>query len=103
MNGWEVTNLGRVRRIEFARASQKDQRQIPPNRRREIADDLRKLAAGQRESLDIKPIEALNKEWSRLRVGSYRVVFREVGDDVIQVARVVPRQELEDAIRRMRR
>ncbi len=91
-----------MREIAFTRAAKQDRKSIPPERRGEIGAHLERLARGERENLDIEPIQALKKEWSRLRVGSYRVVFRE-RDQTIEVARVVSRQELEDAIRRMQR
>lgn len=91
-----------MREIRFARRVKQDQKTIPRERREEIAQHIEKLAKGERENLDIVPILELKKEWFRLRVGSYRVVFRET-DEAVEVARVVSRQELTDAIRQMRR
>jgi mRNA interferase RelE/StbE len=57
------------------------------------------LAAGA-ENLDIKPV-AGRTPWRRLRVGEYRVIYRELDDDSESrylVARVIDRRDLHRAI-----
>ena len=88
-----------MREIVFSRLALKDRQGIPRTRVAEIGRRLRALAAGERENLDVKPL-AGHQGWQRLRVGDYRIVFRE-RNGRIEVARVVSRQELEQAVRRL--
>lgn len=86
-----------MRTITFARQAERDRQNTPKERRVQIARELTLLAEGKRDTLDIVPLKG-HKPWQRLRVGTYRVIFRETAES-IEVARVVPRQELENAIR----
>ncbi len=90
-----------MRSVVFARLAKKDQRSIPVERREQIADHIRLLAQGERGALDIVAVEG-HAPWQRLRVGSYRVIFRMTADTV-EIARVVTRQELLGAVRRIGR
>lgn len=82
--------------VVFAREALKDRRRIPEERLEEIAARLQLIATGRSRNLDIKALRGL-KPWLRLRLGSYRVVYRRSGNTIL-VARVVSRQELESAI-----
>lgn len=53
-------------------------RQAPEPRQR-LRDALRKLALGEG---DVKNLEPPLEEYQRLRIGPYRVIFRNDGDDV---------------------
>ena len=90
-----------MRTITFARRAARDRKSLPRERRAQIAAELQLLAEGKRETLDIQPIQG-HKPWHRLRVGTYRVIFRETAE-AIEVARVVSRQELDEAIRQLTR
>ncbi len=52
-----------MREIKFSRTAKKDAKTIPRERRDEIVCDLTQLARGERNNLDIVPIEALKKDW----------------------------------------
>lgn len=92
---------GKAAEVLFSREALKDRRRIPEERVNEIVSRLEMLATGRGRNLDIKPLKGL-KPWLRLRVGDYRVVYRE-SDDKILVARVVSRQELDSALDKIRR
>lgn len=87
--------------VVFGREALKDRRRIPAERVDEINARLQLIARGRTRNLDIKPLKG-HKPWLRLRVGDYRVVYRQHGG-VILVARVVSRQELDTAVDRLTR
>ena len=69
---------------------------------------VRLVDRGPRSNLDIQPL-AGRSPWLRMRVGDFRVIFRELTPDEIKlhgidspgylVERVVNRRDLEEAIR----
>lgn len=92
---------GEPAEVVFGREALKDRRQIPEERVAEITARLQMIASGRSRNLDIKALKG-HKPWLRLRVGDYRVVYRQSAS-VILVARVVSRQELESAIDKLKR
>jgi len=80
---------------------------------RTVRDRTRRALAGRidrgrRSNLDIQPLHG-RSPWLRMRVGDFRVIFRELTADEIKlrgidppgylVERVVNRRDLEEAIR----
>ncbi|MEO7804852.1 MAG: type II toxin-antitoxin system RelE/ParE family toxin [Actinomycetota bacterium] len=83
------------------------------------AKDLRKVVAGQdRErllramkegltldqwppNLDVKTLKGA-EPWMRMRVGDWRILFRQVDAGPVLVARVVNRKQLEEAVRTLK-
>jgi mRNA-degrading endonuclease RelE of RelBE toxin-antitoxin system len=51
--------------------------------------------------MDIARLKGYEEKVYRLRIGDYRVVFL-TAEDAIYILRVVPRQELEKVLRRLR-
>jgi len=88
-----------LREIVFSRLALKDRAGMPKAGAADIGLRLAELANNERANLDIRPLQG-HKPWQRLRVGDYRVVFREVNNRV-EVARVVSRQELDAAVRKL--
>jgi mRNA-degrading endonuclease RelE of RelBE toxin-antitoxin system len=97
------------RHIEISTRAERDLRQLDRRDRDRVVDGLRRLAAEPPPAnLDVKAIAgALG--WSRLRIGDFRVLYRQltqrelvalerVGAGIL-VARIVNRRELERAVR----
>ena len=79
-----------MKRITFSRDAEKTLRSIPSNTRRLIIGKIEQYAAAPASLAN--NVKALKGEpgYFRLRVGDWRVVFREDGS-VIAVTRVAPR------------
>lgn len=94
--------------IEFAQRAVRDLRRMPRPDVRRIKSAVDELAAGAK-NLDVKPL-AGHPPWRRLRVGDFRVLYREIevterrGDTPAGwlVARVIDRRDLEQAVRTLR-
>jgi mRNA interferase RelE/StbE len=85
--------------VQLSRRAVKDLDALPDKTARRVLDALETLAADPNGAgLDVKPLVG-RRPWRRLRVGNHRVLFR-VGANgqVVLVARVVDRKELEQAV-----
>lgn len=91
-------------RVTLSKRAQKDLRRIDVQHRSRIVEALRNdLAADPPpDNIDVKAISGA-PPWHRLRIGSYRVIYRPAPDDprVRLVDRVVHRRDLEDAVSRL--
>ncbi len=87
--------------ISIAPRATRDLKRLDRSTRRRARQAFEALAADA-ANLDIKPI-AGHAPWRRLRVGEYRVIFREAndGDARYLVARVIDRRDLHRAIDRL--
>jgi mRNA-degrading endonuclease RelE of RelBE toxin-antitoxin system len=86
-----------VGRVLLATRAARDLRRLGPGPeldRIEVA--LRRLGDGE-ANLDIKPLTG-SAPWLRLRVGDWRILFR-LADEVVLVARIIHRSELQHAVR----
>jgi mRNA-degrading endonuclease RelE of RelBE toxin-antitoxin system len=81
--------------------AERDLRRLGRDDRKRVGDALRLLALGA-ENLDVKPLSG-SAPWLRLRVGDYRVLYREAGDDILVVARIVNRRDLIRTVRTLDR
>jgi mRNA interferase RelE/StbE len=89
-----------VTRVTLSSRAQRDLRRIDRPDRERITDGLRPLSQHPPpENLDVKPLVG-RAPWLRMRVGNYRVLFRS-DEDVVLVARVVHRRDLEAAVIRL--
>lgn len=83
--------------IVYARRAKRDLRRIGPGpEARRIVRALDELAAGA-PNLDVKALQG-RAPWLRLRVGDWRVLYREIGEGDLLVGRIVPRGDLERAV-----
>jgi mRNA-degrading endonuclease RelE of RelBE toxin-antitoxin system len=83
-----------VPEVCLTRNAEKDLRRIGPGvQRKRIAAALTALGADM-TNLDVKPI-VIAKPWRRLRVGDYRVLYRQRPGDVYEVDRIVHRSDLD--------
>jgi len=88
--------------IEIAPRATRDLKRLDRSTRRRVRQAFEALAAGA-ANLDIKPIVG-HAPWRRLRVGEYRVIFRESAPDEDSrylVARVIDRRDLHRTIDRL--
>jgi mRNA-degrading endonuclease RelE of RelBE toxin-antitoxin system len=86
--------------IQLAQRAVRDLRRLDRSDLRRVRDGLDAVAAGS-TGLDIKPL-AGHAPWRRLRVGDFRVLYRELTAEEgggWLVARVVNRRDLERAVR----
>jgi mRNA-degrading endonuclease RelE of RelBE toxin-antitoxin system len=88
-------------RVELTRRAERDLRAIALPARRRL---LREIGAVLSErplpaKADDRPLRG-SAPWRRLRVGEWRVIWREE-NDVRYVARIVNRRDLERAVRRL--
>jgi mRNA-degrading endonuclease RelE of RelBE toxin-antitoxin system len=81
--------------------AERDLRRLGRDDRKRLGDALRLLAAGA-ENLDVKPLSGAAPR-RRLRVGDYRVLYREATNDIFVVARVVNRRDLILAVKNIDR
>ena len=78
--------------VTYARSARKDLRKLPSNDRERIVERIGALTKGQ-ANLDIKRVSARDKT-ERLRVGSYRVIFRyDFPKREIEIERILRRNE----------
>ncbi|HEV3070381.1 MAG TPA: type II toxin-antitoxin system RelE/ParE family toxin [Solirubrobacteraceae bacterium] len=85
--------------IELAPRAIRDVKRLDRQTRKRVQQAFGALAAGA-ANLDIKPV-AGHAPWRRLRIGEYRVLYRELtveADSRYLVARVVDRRDLHRAI-----
>lgn len=96
----------------FAPRAERDLAKVSASTLTRIESALRALAEDAR-NLDVKPLRGLSP-WLRLRVGSYRVLYRPMTPDELgglrppaksgyYVGRIVPRSELERESRKLPR
>jgi mRNA interferase RelE/StbE len=87
-----------VPEVELSRRAVKELDSIPKRTAKRVVDALAQLGGDpESTSLDVKALVG-KRPWRRLRIGDYRVLFRTEGD-VVLVARVIDRKELDRAIR----
>jgi mRNA interferase RelE/StbE len=85
--------------IELAPRAIRDLKRLDRQTRKRIQQAFAALGADA-ANLDIKPV-AGHAPWRRLRVGEYRVLYRELiaeGDSRYLVARIIDRRDLHRAI-----
>lgn len=88
-------------RVTLASRAQRDLKSIDKPDRQRIVTALRELAADPPpDNLDVRPL-AGSPPWRRLRVGTWRVLYRPAEPDVLLIARVVNRRDLERAVRNL--
>lgn len=89
-------------RVELTSRAQRDLKRLNPPDRERVAGALRDdlTADPPPDNLDVKPLTGA-APWLRLRVGSYRVLYRPAPDnpDVRLVDRVIHRRDLQRAVR----
>lgn len=74
-----------MRGIKYSRSAEKDLLRLPAKNQRQIAQKLTKLAElGALPSA--QKLSGRLEEYCRLRVGEFRVIYREEGDHLIVVA-----------------
>jgi len=76
------------RRITFAPRADRDLRRLDPPVRRRVIDAIARLGDAD-PTLSIRRLTGRD-DW-RLRVGDWRVIFRFVEDQHVEIARVLPR------------
>jgi mRNA interferase RelE/StbE len=87
-----------VPEVELSRRAVKDLDSLPKRSVKRIVDALVELGGDpESTSRDVKALVG-KRPWRRLRIGNYRVLFRTEGD-VVLVARVIDRKELDRAVR----
>lgn len=77
-----------MRNIYISKQAQKALKSLPADRRGQIIDAIRNLPSG-----DVKPLKGKREPYKRLRVGGYRVVFKEQNGD-IYVSKIEPRGDV---------
>jgi mRNA interferase RelE/StbE len=86
-------------KIELAPRATRDLRRIDRQTRKRVQQAFEALGADA-ANLDIKPVTG-HAPWRRLRVGEYRVLYRELAAEANSrylVARVIDRRDLHRAI-----
>jgi mRNA-degrading endonuclease RelE of RelBE toxin-antitoxin system len=81
--------------VRLSRRGERDLRRLDPQDRARIVAALRALGTGA-PHLDTKPLKGAGP-WLRLRVGSYRVLYRPIEGGWL-VERIVDRGDLERAV-----
>lgn len=100
-----------MKHLELSPRAERDLGKVSVSTLRRIEKALGDLAAAA-PNLDVQPLSG-RTPWRRLRVGSYRILFRALSRDEVErltgtrmggyfVARVVDRKEQDRAIRRLR-
>lgn len=74
-----------MKTIYISKQAKKNLDSLPADRRGQIIDAIRNLPSG-----DVKPLKGKREPYKRLRVGGYRVVFKEQGGDVY-ISKIEPR------------
>ena len=77
-----------MKTIYISKQAEKALNNLPPDRRRQIIDAIKNLPNG-----DIKPLKGNRAPYKRLRVGSYRAVFKEQNGD-IYISKIEPRGDV---------
>lgn len=88
--------------VKLAPRATRDLKHMDRPTRKRVRQALEALA-GDAANLDIKPV-AGHAPWRRLRVGEYRVLYRELtneSDSRYLVARIIDRRDLHRAIDRL--
>lgn len=85
--------------VRLARRAVRDLDSLPKKAARSVIASIERLGADPADpNLDVKTLVG-RRPWRRLRVGSYRVLFRLAeGQRVLLVGRVVDRKRLEQAV-----
>jgi mRNA-degrading endonuclease RelE of RelBE toxin-antitoxin system len=77
-------------------------RGLPPETKRRLRSDLKALASGTTEDLDIKALRRELEGFLRLRVGDYRIVYHLEPGQIIRLDHADIRDVVYDAFRRLR-
>lgn len=86
-------------RVALAPRALQDLAALPKATARKIADLLDRLGDDlPPANLDVKPLVG-PRPWKRVRVGQQRILFRTIDGNVILVARIVNRRDLDRAVR----
>jgi mRNA-degrading endonuclease RelE of RelBE toxin-antitoxin system len=85
-------------KVRLARRAVKDLDRVPDTTARRVVEALEHLAGDPDASERGVKALAGRRPWLRLRVGTYRILYRRAGKDIL-IARVVHRRELDQAIR----
>lgn len=87
-----------MRVVRLSRRATRDLDALPKKTAQRVIATLNALGDDPRSAaLDIKALVG-QRPWLRLRVGSYRILFR-TDKDVVLVARVIDRKDLDRAVR----
>lgn len=86
-------------RVALVQRVEKDLRALQPQERRRLGSAMLGLLVAERlpANADDKPL-AGHRQWRRLRVGEWRIIWRQ-GEGVRYVARIVNRRDLERAVK----
>ena len=74
--------------IHISKKAKKSFDNLPADRQQQIKDAIKNLPNG-----DIKPLKGNRAPYKRLRVGSYRAVFKEQNGD-IYISKIEPRGDV---------
>ena len=78
------------------RAARGQRRPGPGTELNRLQAGWERLSRGE-PNLDIKPVTG-SAPWLRVRIGDWRILCRSAGDQIL-VARIIPRRELQQAVR----
>jgi len=75
---------------------------LPPETKRRVRSDLKVLASGTTDDLDLKALRRELEGFLRLRVGDYRIVYHLEPGQIIRLDYADIRDVVYDAFRRLR-